>query len=507
MTLALANQWTAGATGRRQTLNWLPPSGSADADMQSDRERARSRSRDLQRNNPLGRGAVNTVVTSVAGTGLTLRSRIDAEALGMSSEQAQEWQRQCEREFRLWAEDPSACDAERALDFYGLQALGLRSCLESGDVFATLPMLQVGASPYELKVQLVEADRVCNEGGRADTDTVCAGVERNGVGAAVKYHIARRHPGSSYLRLENKWDVVPAFGEKTGRRNVIHLYDKLRPGQARGMPYLAPVIEALRQLGEYSDAELRAALVASLFTVFIEAEAGFGLEPDDTGARATSTPQTGDVTKLGSGAIVELNKGDKISTANPGRPNSDFDPFVLAWLRQIGVALELPLEVLIKHFTSSYSASRAALLEAWRFFRARRAWLATNFCQPIFDAWLDEAIMKGRVSAPGYFENPGIAAAYRNAEWIGDSQGQLDPEKEANAAEKRLQLMLTTRADETVALTGQDWDQVVATRAREEQLMKESGLWAPPAPVGSTKQDDPRKNNDATDMEDENAAS
>jgi lambda family phage portal protein len=244
------------------------------------------------------------------------------------------------------------------------------------------------------------------------------------------------------------------------------------------MPYLAPVIETLKQLGDYTDGELRAALVASLFTVFVKAENGYGLEPDATGAAATTPAQTGDLTRLGSGAIVELNPGDDISTANPGRPNTAFDPFVQALLRQIGSALEIPFELLIKHFTSSYSASRAALLEAWRFFKGRRSWLAAMFCQPIYEAWMDEAVARGRIAASGYFEDPAIRAAYLRCEWIGDSQGQIDPLKEVTAAEKRLALLLSTYSDETVALSGMDWEDVVARRSREEKVIDAAGLRA-----------------------------
>lgn len=38
-------------------------------------------------------------------------------------------------------------------------------------------------------------------------------------------------------------------------------------------------------------------------------------------------------------------------------------------IRQIGSSLGVPYELLVMHFTSSYSASRAALLEAWKQFR------------------------------------------------------------------------------------------------------------------------------------------
>lgn len=473
--LAIAGQWLGGSTTRTQTLNWLPYGGSADADMQVDRRVLRQRSRDLSRNNPLGRGAVNNVVTSAVGTGLSLRSRINAASVRMTPEQVQALQRQIEAEFRLWSEDPSMCDAERTLDFYALQALAFRSALESGDVLASLPWIAVGNLPYELKVQLIEADRVCNKGWAADTERLFGGVDHDKYGAPTAYHVLRQHPGGLFP-LNYEWDILPAFGAKTGRRNVLHLFDKLRPGQARGVPYLSPVIETLRQLGEYTDGELRAALVSSLFTVFVKNTGGLGLEPDATGAAGTTTPQTGDLVKLGAGAIVELGQGDDISTANPGRPNTAFDGFVLALLKQIGTALEQPFEVLVKHFNASYSASQAALLEVWRFYKGRRAWLAGMFCQPVYEAWLDEAVTKRRIVAPGYFDDPAIRAAFVRSEWIGDAKGSIDPLKEVQAAEKRLALLLTSFSDECTAGTGQDFDDVLQRRAVEEKMIDAVGL-------------------------------
>lgn len=487
MQMALAGQWAGGSTTRMQTANWLPFGGSADSDMSLDRTWLRTRSRDLARNNPLARGALNTVTSGAVGTGLVLRSQVDWDVLGMTPESAQEWQRTTEREFRLWADSPSMCDAERTLDFYQLQGVAFRAALESGDVFAPLPMIERSGLPYALKVQLVEADRVCNPSGRQDGGNLFAGIERDDMGAPTIYHVAKRHPGGAQLQA-NEWTALRVFGTKTGRRNVVHLFDKLRPGQGRGVPYLSPVIETLKQIGDYTDGELRAALVASLFTVFVKAEGGFGLEPDATGAAATTAQKTGDTMRLGSGAIVELNPGDDISTANPGRPNTAFDPFIQALLRQVGAALEIPFELLIKHFSASYSASRAALLEAWRFYKGRRAWMASMFCAPVYEAWMDEAVARGRVQAPGYFEDPAMRAAYLRSDWVGDSPGQIDPLKEVEAAEKRLGLLLTTYADETTALSGQDWDDVIQRRAREERAIDTNelrgALRQPTAPNG-----------------------
>lgn len=46
---------------------------------------------------------------------------------------------------------------------------------------------------------------------------------------------------------------------------------------------------------------------------------------------------------------------------------------------------------------------------------------------------MSEAVARGRIYAPGFFQNPAIRAAYLGSEWLGPSQGQLDPVKEITA--------------------------------------------------------------------------
>lgn len=502
-TMALYGQWTGGRTDRRQTATWLPPTGSADADNLGDLPNLRARSRDLQRSSPIGAGAVNTNVTSIAGTGMALRSRIDAEILGLDKEAAQEWQEGVEREFRTWAENPIACDAEGSLSFYLLQPLALRSALESGDVFALLPYEARAVSPYRLKIQLIEADRVCNPEGKLDSDTIAGGVEKDRLGMPVRYHIMRGHPFSVGLARSRVWDAVPAFGSRTQRRNVVHLFDKRRPGQSRGVPYLSPVLESIRQISNYTDAELQAAVVSAFFTVFVKSNSGGGLGLDDTGAAPTSAQGSGSGVKLGAGAIIDLAEGEDIVTADPNRPNVAFEGFVKAMAWQIGIALELPADVLTKQFTASYSAARASLLEAWRFFKVRRAWLAEMFCQPIFDAWLDEAVALGRIDAPGYFDDPVLRAAYRGAEWVGDGPGQIDPLKEIEAAKARIDAGLSTHQRETAELTGANWSDENDTLGRELEEKREAGTM-PPDPAARGPQFGNRQVNpmDPADMND-----
>lgn len=473
--LALAGGYSGASTSRRSLAGWTTTAGDPDSDILPDLPTLRERSRDQLRNNPIAAGAINTKVTNVVGTGLKLQARVDADFLGMSEDQADDWEMSVEREFRLWAESPN-CDAERSLTFTGLQELAFRSTLENGDVLSLLPSIERAGTPYQLAVQMVEADRICNKDWASDSPTLAGGVAKDQYGAPLAYHILNGHPGTRYA-ADRTWTIVPAYGETTGRRNALHLFHKRRPGQSRGVPDLAPVMEALKQLGTYTQAEIDAAVVAGLFTVFIKAEGDFELNPSTGMGAETGAKKGDDDVKLASGAMVDLAPGESIETANPGRPNTAFDPFVMSVLRQIGVGLEIPFELLVKHFTASYSAAQAAMLEAWKFFLGRRTWLAANFCQPIYQEWLYEAVALGRIRAPGFLNgDPAVRKAYCGAEWVGPARGQIDQLKEVKAARERIDAGISTISETTKEMTGGDWERNHRQSAKEARRRREDGL-------------------------------
>lgn len=486
--MAVAGSYHGGKMDRSATRNWRPGAGSANADTTLDRTDLRARSRDLARNNPTACAAINANVTNVIGTGLSMRPRIDSKTLGITDEEAEIYEDQIEREWQLCALTQDI-DAAKTLDFYGLQEQAFRAMLESGDVFPLLPSIQRrGGNPYTLAVQLVEADRVSNPNWGADSDNMVGGVEFDTYGAPKQYHISNKHPGD-LRRSGMEWKAYPAFGAKTGRRNVLHLFEQLRPGQARGIPFLSPVIEPLRQLGVYSDAELQAAVISGAFSVFIkmDPDAFHDLFNEDAKSAVIDSASKWDG-NLSSGKAVNLLPGEEISSANPGRPNSEFDPFVSAIFKQIGMALELPAEVLTMAFASSYSAARASLLIAWRVFYKRRSFMATRFCQPIYEEFLAEAVALGRINLPGFFADPIVRQAWSCAEWAGDGPGSIDPQKEVGAAKERVQLGISTLDRESIAFDGIDWETKHRQQVKEYTTRREAGLPDPGATGAAVQQ-------------------
>ena len=466
---------------RSATADWNPGGGSPAVDILPDLPMLRDRSRDQMRNAPVALGAINTDVLHVVGTGLSYTPAIDAKRLGLTEEQAQTWMENTKWRWKAWAESPD-CDYLRQLDFYSLTELAYRAWKESGDSFVLTPMVNRNGQE-QLALQVIEADRVSNPRGQQQSDTLQDGIEMDADSVPVAVHISKNHPGD--WRGTNEWQRRELRGAQTDRRNVLHLFDMLRPGQVRGVPWVAPIIEPLKQLGKWSDAELNAAVVASIFVTFMEmdAEAFQDLYDDDSAGRIINNAQKWSG-NMESGKAVNLLPGEKANTQTPGRPNPEFDPFWNAMVRQIGMALGMPIEVLTMHFQSSYTAARGALLMAWRNFNQRRDKMAKLFCQPVLELWLANEVSQGRIACPGFFADRAIRAAWCASMWTGDGPGSVDPLKEVTAAEKRVNMEISTLQAESILHDGQDWEAKHRQRTKEVALQKRDGT-APAAAPGT----------------------
>lgn len=472
-------------TTKKNMRGWMYYGGSAKEDIEDNIDILRQRSRDAYMGIPTASAALKTLRTNVVAGGLMPSPQIDAEYLGLSSEEAEALQAQVLREFSLWADKPT-CDADRVDNFYKLQQLAFLSYLMNGDAIALLPFREQPGVPYGLRVRIIEADRVCSPNGYdrlVESDvgghhvySIIQGIETDQEGMVVAYWICNRHPHSSLAFQSGtlEWTRVEAYGE-TGRPNVLHVMNRERAGQRRGVPILAPVLEALKQLGRYTEAEITAAVISAMFTVFIQSDIvqdgrplGEMLPPE----LLIDAQDQGSI-ELGNGAIVALNPGEKVQFADPKHPNSGYDAFYNAMVREIGSALEIPPEVLEKQFTQNFSSARGSLNEFWRTCGMMRDWFSDDFCQPIYEAWFAEAVARGRIHAPGFFADPAVQKAYTECKWNGPSRTALNPSQEVEAAMKRVESGFSTAQEETAQLTGGDWNRNIRQRAIEAKRKKE----------------------------------
>lgn len=493
---------TGASYSRKALKGFTAKSGSPNEDINYNLRTLRQRARVLTMAGGAGLSALKTNRTNVIGCGLILKSVIDKDILGLSDEEAKAWQDRAEKEFQLWAENKNHCDAMGMNDYYKMQQLAFYSALMNGDVFTLLQRDEQAVNdmmPYSLRLNLVEADRVQTPSSNAscafavstdgrnanNNNRIYDGVEVNKQGKAIAFHIRNNYQWEVNAE-PTKWQRVEIYGKKTGLPNVIHtLCDVERPGQYRGIPLLAPVIEMILQIRRYTDSELMAAVVESLFTAFIKTEATTTEVPFNEVSNGEEPIITDDTEyEMGPGNVITMKPGEDVTFADPKRPAGGFSAFVEAVTVQIGSSLEIPKEMLLKQFNSSYSASRAALLEFWKLVKMRREWFVADWCRPIYEVFIYEAVARGRLKAPGFFNDPIKRMAWLGAEFIGPSQGMLDPTKEISAEQMMCENGFSSRADSAIRLNGSEYFRNVnALKLENQKLIEVSSVIPKPQEI------------------------
>ena len=391
---------------KKSMRGWMYHGGSAKEDIEDNIDILRQRSRDAYMGIPTATAALKTMRTNVVAGGLMPALQLDSDYLGLDETAVEKLQAQFVREFALWADTP-VCDAERMDNFYQLQQLAFLSYLMNGDTIALLPMKHQAGAPYDLRVRLIEADRVCSPDG----------------------------------------------------------FDRLMPCTVHGYE-----VQSIVQ-----GAEITAAVISAMFTVFVKSQNPSDGRPFGEMIPAEELIDNADQSsiELGPGAIIDLNPGEEVQFADPKHPNTGYDDFTNATIRLIGAGLEIPPEVMMKQFTTSYSAARGALNEFWRTCSMQRDWFTDDFCQPVYEEWFAEAVARGRIHAPGFFTDPARRKAYTACAWNGPARTNLNPVQEVDAAIKRVDAGFSTAQEETAQMTGGDYNRNIKLRMTEAKRKRE----------------------------------
>lgn len=475
-----------GASRTHQDLAaWLPRAFSAQSALSPDRNLLASRIHDLARNDGWASAGLDRLVDNVIGAGWGLNATLNRRRLGLDDAAATEIAGEIEAAFEDWANDPDCwCDGEMRNGFGGLLALSYRHRAMDGEALGLISFEERGG-PWATSLIVVDPDRLSQPQGLPDAPHFRDGIELGPNMEPLAYHIRRAHPGEAYAFRDAEHLRVPRF--MNGRRLVVHAYESGRAGQIRGVPALAAVVKKLRMLGRYDEAELQAAVINAVLAAFVttpydadamaEAMAGgakAGEIIDTMGqARAAHWENAPPLTMPGA-AINFLAPGEEIKLSNPHHPNSVFESFTRASLRNIAAALGISYEQLSADWSQvNYSSARAALLEVWRGFTSRAGHFAHQFVQPVYVRWFEEAVARRRIvlprSSPSFEE---ARNAWTRARWRMPGRGWVDPLKEAQAAEARIRMGISTLEREA-AEQGLDWEENLEQRAREMRRTRE----------------------------------
>jgi lambda family phage portal protein len=470
----------------RDMASWQPSRLSPDAAMLNELDTIVARGDDLARNNGVAAGAEQTFVDNVVGPRVLMKPRPDRIMLKKEPDWIDGWSAEVEAEWKSFA-DGIYFDAAAKLNFHSATRLQVRTLESAGEMLALPLWLPDRGSRWSTCVQLVDPARLTNPNGRADSASLRGGIEFDQYGAPLAYHIRKSHPGDWFglgvsVLGGGTWERIEAW-TAFGRQRVIHAFDPLRIGQSRGKPPIAAVARMFKMYDHLTREKLRATVLNAMIFAALETpldqEAFVQAFGGDKSKDYQATLNEWRIQMKG-GTILPLPPGTKMSSFNPGSPESELDVFATLMLRHIAVGLNMPYELVFRDFSkSNYSSARAALLEAWRYFSACRQLVSDAWCTPLYDLWFEEAVNKRAIPDCTPAEFYARRVAWTSAKWIYAGRGWVDPLKEAQAAGERMDNNLSSEEDEA-AEQGKDAREVREQRAREAadtiELEKKYGL-------------------------------
>lgn len=476
---------------------WVPPMQSADAEWLRDRDVSVARIRDLERNDGTVSAGIDRQVDMLVGAALRLNSKPDHEALGISADAAHSLGKSIQSAWRGWADDPIfRCDAERQLPFSGLAGMAAREFVGVGEGLAVMRWKEREGWPYRTAVHMVDPDRLSNPYGMPDTEFLRKGVAKDADGAPIGYHIRRGHPADVFGLVSDpfSWDYFPRWQDTDAgweRPNVVHLYDKRRPGQSRGVSRLVSNLVKTRMLNRYSENEVRAAAINGSIIGAIYTQLGSEYAAERLGTDAETNTDWGafnsqraafykDRSILDDARLLTLFPTDRLDLNTQPRQTAGYPAFEKAFKQGFAASLGISYEQLSMDWSSTnYSSARAALNEVWRGIQRLRAILVWGFALPTFAAVLEDALDSDLIEIPkgcaGFYDRP---AAWLRAEWIGPGRGYIDPVKEAQASDLRIKNRTSTLEKEA-AEQGGDWELILEQQAREREVLRQFGLADP----------------------------
>jgi lambda family phage portal protein len=445
--------------------HWLAADGlsAAAANSPDVRDKLRRRSRYEKANNGYAKGLVTGRTNDTLGTGPRLQIELPE----------QYYDRDFQRYIPTGTAETSAADLARIVErrwYEWCETVGfkddLRVMAEAEDtdgeafaVFVTNPALLPTGPQIDLR--LYEADQVATPNLDPLDPLATDGIRFDEAGNPVEYHFLRNHPGDAI-----GWAALDAPQPVPAHR-VIHLFDRERPGQYRGIPILTPSLPLYSVLRRYTLAALGTAeLGASIAGVIENPNA-----PVDPSGDDAPEIEAMDEIPFPRNALLTLHGGQIAKGFESKQPVPNYREFKAEVLTEAGRPASAPRNVSTGTSAEyNYSSGRLDFLPYQRAIKIRRERFERELLDRVFRRWLYEALL-----IPDYLPVNLPPVEEWEWRWHWDGFESIDPVKDATAQQIKKAAGLTTDACE-LAKEGIDWRDHYAQLAREKALRLQLGL-------------------------------
>lgn len=385
----------AAAQVNRLTQGWSTISASANSDIHRSLDAVRARSRKLANDDEYVKHWLTMVVTNVVGpNGFRFQARVyDApskpDTLANDAIESA-WDRFCKK---------GVCDVTGRHSMTGLQQLGIKAAARDGEYLFYIVRGSAAGNPFGLAFQQLDIDRLdtqLNKPAEGGYNAIRMGVEVNGFGRPVAYHLKNAHPGDLYQATSG---IRGSTHARIPAEDIIHDFVSDRPEQVRGMPWAHAAMIRLNNLGGYEEAAVIAARVGA-------SKMGFFTTPDGQ-AEVVSTGADDDsdggtlTMEADAGTFQTLPEGVKFESFDPDYPAAMYADFVKSNLRGIASGLGVAYHALANDLEGvSFSSIRSGTLEERDTWTLIQEWFSQSFLDRVHAEFMKAALGFGQILLP-----------------------------------------------------------------------------------------------------------
>lgn len=436
---------------------------SADAELVSSLVVLRGRSRNLARNNPHARRYMQLMQDNIVGeNGFRLQVNALNEANGGVDTAGN---RRIEEAWRMWAKNVTT---DGKMTFREASELVVRTWCRDGEVF----IQKIRNSRYRDRFSLyfIEADRIdvtLNQKNASTGNQIRMGVEVDSHGTPVAYHALTYHPG------DTDWTAIPSNRKyvRIPAAEIIHIYEKSRPGQTRGEPPMCGIMTDAKMLAGYREAEItNRRLSAAKMGFFKRIMPGAG---PVAGIADSEDPDTGALEMdIEPGKMSVLPEGYEFDKFDSSGSTTDYADFEKQIIRSMAAGLNVSYYSLAMDLSdASFSSMRQGALSERDFYRGMQVFFIEEFAVKVYSEWLASSLEFGDVGIPLFRYDKFLNAAYfrpRGWKWV-------DPSKDVKAAIDAYENNMTSLTH-VVGEQGRELNEVVDEIVAERKLLDAAGL-------------------------------
>lgn len=429
----------------------------------------RARSRERAWNDPYAKRFVKLVKDNVVGPqGPGLRSLVRTTKGKPDTELREIIE-------RAWGEFAGSkqFDMGRRLNFRAFSDCVMADVAEDGEAVVRI-WRGPAAGPWGIGFQLIDANHldVRYNADFGDGHRIIMGVEVDVFDRPIAY----------WFRPSGVDDIIPIRRSETHYRvpveDLLHIYVVEKSTQLRGIPWFVSSITSMKMLHGYHHDAAKAARVGANSSLFVKSPSG-----DETVAGAEQRDDGSLEIEFDEDLIgYQLSDGEEVVSVDPRYPHEQFGDFTKAMLRRVSSGLNVPYPSLANDLEGvNFSSIRAGELEVREAWKALQAFLFDNFCSLAYHAWLEMALLQGKLRTKrGTALALSMLARLEVHSWAGKRWAWVDPLKDASANEKLYQLNALSLGDIIDSLGG-DLEQTLERKAAELALMRRLGIAAPVA--------------------------